>query len=117
MIGKIFINNLRVKFNVGITEIEQETPQNITFDIICCADLDECIKKDNIDYAVDYRELDNQITLLSKGKKFQLIETLADAVADVCLSNKKILKVEVKLFKRLRSISCDSVAVEIIKSK
>lgn len=117
MIGKVCIKNLRTQFKVGITEEEQEVPQNLYFDIDCFVDLGRCVETDDLADTVDYKDLDHAISNLAQNSRFRMIETVAHAVADVCLLDAHVLKVVVQLAKRHRSIVCDSVGVEITKQK
>jgi 7,8-dihydroneopterin aldolase/epimerase/oxygenase len=63
----------------GVLEEEQREGQLFRFDVV--VEVDEPVE-DDIDAAVDYRALAACVREVSDGSRFQLLETLAAAVAD-----------------------------------
>ena len=63
----------------GVLDEEQRLGQRFRFDV--SVELPEPVE-DDIDAAVDYRELAACVREVSDGNRFQLLETLAAAVAD-----------------------------------
>jgi len=117
MIGKIFIQDLQVPFRVGVTEVEQQTFQNLNLDIVCHTDFDRVALTDSLEDVVDYKHLHHSITSLSRQRTFRMIETVAHEIAVVCMADSRIIKMEVRLTKTHRFIPCSAVGVEIIKQK
>ena len=63
----------------GVLEEEQRDGQLFRFDVV--VEVPEP-REDDIDAAVDYRDLAACVRDVSEGNRFQLLETLAAAVAD-----------------------------------
>jgi dihydroneopterin aldolase len=80
----------------GVLDDERRDGQRFRFDVV--AELTEPAE-DDIDAAVDYRDLVACIREVSDGKAFQLLETLAAAVADELRRRFPLERVQVRVGK------------------
>ena len=117
MIGKIFIQDLLISCRVGMTDLEQRIPQNISVSVTCYVDLAPCLASDALSDVLDYKELADRIYSVVGSRTFNLVETLAGAVADACFFDGRVTRTEISLRKRHRFIPCGYVGVEIMKEK
>lgn len=75
------------------------------------------VRNDAIENTVDYVQLVDSVRTLISDQKFDLIETLAQSIADFCLANELVASVIVKLHKpaAAKSLGIDNVAVVVKK--
>jgi len=74
---------------------------------------------DEISQTVDYAVLTSAVRNLIAEQQFDLIETLADSIANHCMKNSLVERVEVKVHKpeAAKSLGIIDVAVSISKSR
>jgi len=95
----IILRGMRLECNIGITERERRKKQTITTEIgLKCrlrrAGISDCLKD-----TVDYAALAAKINLLARKKSFCLLETLAENIAALCLTERGVLEVTVQAAK------------------
>ena len=116
-LDRIRIEGLRFLGLIGVNDWERVARQIIKIDITIHAELNRAIDSDSIDDTINYRTLSQDIQKLVENSRFELIETLADAVANLCLRHPLARRVEVSLHKPGAVRLADSVSVEIIRSQ
>ena len=77
----VYINGLRAETIIGIHPWEREERQTIVVDLEMGCDTTRPARSDKIDYALDYAKVSEQVIALVEASEFQLIETLAEAIA------------------------------------
>tara|TARA_Y100000310_G_scaffold341126_2_gene439257 strand:+ start:1118 stop:1438 length:321 start_codon:yes stop_codon:yes gene_type:complete len=77
----IIIKGAIFQCNVGITEQEQQTKQEIIVDVTIQKDLNEL--NDNINNTLDYNQIHKEIKEKIENKTYQLIETIAEDIAQI----------------------------------
>ncbi len=82
---QIFIEGLEVEAILGILPHERETPQTVVFDIRFAVDTRAAAATENIEQTVSYATVAEQVSALAVSGRYQLVETLAEAVADLLL--------------------------------
>ncbi|HGJ65455.1 TPA: dihydroneopterin aldolase [bacterium] len=112
-LDKIHIRDLLLRCIIGVYDSERENKQDILINIILYADLSKACKTDNIDDTVDYKVIKKKIVNMVEASSFNLIERLAEKVADICLENHKVRKVNVIVDKAGALRFAKSVAIEI----
>jgi dihydroneopterin aldolase len=78
----------------GVHEDEQRHGQRFLFDI--AYDVSDAALSDNIADAVDYSEVVALVRGISDGRRFDLLEALAAAVADAILARFPVQRVRVR---------------------
>lgn len=112
---KIHIKELLIKCIIGIREWERSTPQNVNIDITLYTDFSKACITDDIADTVDYVTIKKDIIKEAENSSFNLVERLAQMVAEVCLRNQRIARVDVTLSKPGALRFAKTVAVELTR--
>ena len=110
---KIFIKDLLVRCIIGVFPKERDHRQDVCINITLFADLYAAGQSDDLEDTVDYKELRNEIVTFVEQSEYQLIETLAARVAEICLRPEAVKRVIVHIDKPRALAYTRSVAVEI----
>ena len=86
MTDRIIIKDLRLRAVVGVNRWEQAAPQVVAVDLEIAADAAKAAAADRIADTVDYKRVSRDISALAASRKFELIETLAEAIAALVLT-------------------------------
>ncbi len=97
----LFIEDFQVPCRIGITDEEKAFPQIVTVCLKLFLPLEKPAKTDNIKDTVDYAAIVSHIKETTKSETFFLVETLAERIAEIVLSDKRIDAVEVKASKKV----------------
>lgn len=114
---RVFMRDLEIVASVGVFEHEKRYEQRI----LVSADLTVCDNYDGVSDrlrdVLDYGALVEGITLLIQSGHFNLIETLAERIAQHCLADARVDSVRVRIEKPEAMPSCRSVGIEIERSR
>ena len=91
------VDDLRLTGHHGVHGHEKETGQEFVFDV--ALDVGDRGLSDRIDEAVDYREVMQVVEEINRSQSFDLIEALADAVAEALDARFSPLAVRVRVTK------------------
>lgn len=116
-LDKIFIRDLVCRTYIGIFDWEQERLQEILIQVTLYADLKKAGNTDKLEDTVNYKQLKNDIITLAEGNRYQLIERMAEAIAQLCLKEKLVQQVCVSVDKPGALRFARSVGVEVCRSK
>ncbi len=83
MTDTIFLKDLRVRTIVGIWDWERRMPQVISIDLEMAADIRRAAARDHIDATLDYKAVTNRVRAFVEESRFQLIETMAERIAEI----------------------------------
>lgn len=114
---EIHIKDLSLRCIIGINEEERREKQDVIINIIMYCNIKKAGLTDNIKDTVDYKEIKKKIVKMVESSSFFLIEKLAEEIANICLSNTKIKKVEVTVDKPNALRFAKSVAVKIVRKR
>ncbi len=95
----VFITDLRVDTIIGIYDWERETLQTVSIDIEMSADVAKAAATENIDDALNYKDISKRIEAYIKDSSFQLVETMAESIATVLREEFSIAWVRVTVHK------------------
>ena len=110
---KIIIENLRARCIIGVFPHERNRKQDVVINITLYTDIKQAVKSDDLNDTVDYKTLRDEILEHVEGSAFNLIETLAESVASICLQTKGVSSVSVKVDKPGALTFADNVSVMI----
>ncbi|MBN1797510.1 MAG: dihydroneopterin aldolase [Spirochaetales bacterium] len=96
---KIFIKDLLLRCIVGIKPDEREKKQDVLIHLNLYSDLRQAGISDNITDTIDYATLKKKVIELVEGSSFYLVEKLAESIAELCLKDSKVQKVDVEIEK------------------
>ncbi|MCH7954840.1 MAG: dihydroneopterin aldolase [Candidatus Marinimicrobia bacterium] len=116
---RITLNNMVFFGYHGAMSEEQEIGGRFEVDIDLLGDFSQASKSDDLSKAVDYQKAYESIKPIIEGKKYYLIEGLAEAVAKKILGEFEVSRVNVRLRKRNVPIGgvIDFVEVELTRDK
>lgn len=112
---KVFIKNLEVEAVIGIFQWEREVKQLISIDIEMEFDNKSAAKSDDIKDALNYKLVGKRVTAFIKKSNYQLVETLAEKISQVILTEFPISKVKITVSKPGAMRGSDSVGVSIVR--
>ncbi len=95
----IFLSDLSIETVIGIYDWEREIKQTVVFDLEMAADIRKAASSDHIDDTLDYKSVAKRVIQFVEASEFQLVETLAEKVADIILTEFAVPWVRVKLDK------------------
>jgi dihydroneopterin aldolase/D-erythro-7,8-dihydroneopterin triphosphate epimerase len=116
-LDRIHIRDLLVRCIVGIRDWERAKKQDVVLNVTLHADLERACASDAIDDTVDYVAIKQSVIETVEGSSFHLVERLAQAVADVCLQDERVQRVDVLLEKPGALRFARTVAVEITRER
>lgn len=115
---KVLIEGLRVNAVIGIFEWERQIEQPVLIDLVMTVDTRAAAVSDDIQDAVNYALVAEQVTELTQSLKPQLLETLANKLATMILNNfSTVQTIQVKVKKPLAVKSAQAVGIEIIRER
>lgn len=82
----VYIKGLELKTVIGIYDWEKEIKQKITIDLEMASDIKKAAATDEIADALDYKSVSKRLISFVEDSEIQLIETLAEKIADIVLS-------------------------------
>ncbi len=95
----IEIKDLLLRCIIGINASEREHKQDVIINITLWADLRPAAATDDIAQTVNYRTLTKQIIEHVEASQYLLLETLTDRVAEICLQDPRVAKIQVSVEK------------------
>lgn len=96
---KIFIKDLRVEAVIGIWEWERRITQAVSLDLEMATDARDAARSDAIDRALNYKDVAKRLISFVSESEFQLVESLADAIARVVVEEFSVPWVQVRVAK------------------
>lgn len=116
---QIILTGLRAQANHGVLEHERRTGQVFLIDVTVHLDLSEAAASDDLDRTIHYGELAVEVVAAVERDPVDLIETVAERVADVVLAHPQAQLADVTVHKPSAPIEVpfDDVAVRIIRSR
>lgn len=116
-LDRIHIRDLLVRCIVGIRDWERRNEQDVNINITLEADLGKAGQTDHIEDTVDYVTIKKNVVALVEGSQFNLIERLAQRIAEVCLAPPLVQRVRVQVEKPGALRFARTVCVEIARER
>lgn len=114
---QVFISDLMVDMLIGVYTHEKSTVQPVRFNIEMTVLDTPAPLDDNYKNVVCYETIANHIMDMAKSEHVNLVETLAEKTAAICLDNERVSLVKVKVEKLNAIKNTTSVGVEIIRGR
>ena len=99
MSDRIELVGLRARGFHGVLEHERRDGQDFVVDVALDVDTALAGRTDDLTDTVDYGRLAESIAAVVSGEPVDLIETLAQRIADVCLHDPRVQSVDVAVHK------------------
>jgi len=116
-LDRIHIRSLLLRCIIGVRDWERTERQNVVLDITLHADLRTPCQTDNFADTVDYVTIKKRIIERVESSSFQLLERLAEVVAEACLEDPRVQRVDVCAAKPGALRFAKTVAVEITRQR
>ncbi len=95
----IFLNDLRVETIVGIWEWERKIRQTVSIDLQMGADIRRAAQSDSIEDTLNYKDVAKRVQQFVADSDFQLVETMAEKIAELALSEFDMPWIDVRVNK------------------
>lgn len=95
----IFLRDLRIRTIVGIWEWERRLPQVVSIDLDMATDIRRAAGSDQIGDTLDYKAVTRRINAFVADSRFNLIETMAEQIAGIIISEFDVPWVRVAVHK------------------
>jgi len=82
----IFIHDLRIDTVIGIYDWERSIRQTVSLDLEMATDIRKAAASDAIDDTLNYKAVAKRVIAFVEDSRFQLVETLAERVAELVLA-------------------------------
>jgi dihydroneopterin aldolase len=117
MTDRIALTGLRVRGHHGVLAAERRDGQDFVVDAVLSLDTRAAASSDALQDTVDYGALAAQLADVVSGEPCDLLETLADRLAAVCLTYPQVFEVEVTVHKPQAPIAVafQDVSVTVVR--
>jgi dihydroneopterin aldolase len=118
-VDRLVVRGLTVRGHHGVLDHERRDGQEFVIDVTLGIESSVAAASDDLRDTVDYGTLAKEIRQAVENDPVDLIETLAQRLADVCLGHAPVLNVEVTVHKPHAPIEVpfDDVALTISRSR
>ena len=113
----VFIKDFIIEEIIGVHEHEKIRKQKIKFNVVLDVNQSSVPDEMDIKSIVDYEKITNKLENLTKGKKYNFLESLAEDSFKVIFEDKRINSVAIKIEKPEAIKNTESVGVEVFKSR
>ena len=115
---RLFLRNYEISLNIGVHEFEKKGEQRLLINVDLYVPLSSCTPKhDLLEEVVDYDFIRTSVANRIAEGHIHLQETLCDDLARVMLMHPKVRAVRISTMKPDVYPDCESVGVEIFKTK
>ncbi|QYJ78027.1 dihydroneopterin aldolase [Shewanella acanthi] len=114
---KVLIRQLRIDTVIGVYDWEKKIQQSLFLDLDMAWDIKQAAATDDYKFALCYETVSNRLTQLVTEHPIELIETVAERVAECLLTEFKVTWVKVVVMKPGAVPTAASVGVEIERSR
>jgi len=113
----VFIKDFIIEEIIGIHEHEKIKKQKIKFNIVLDVNQSFVPDEKDIKSIVDYEKITNKLENLTKSKKYNFLESLAEDSFKEIFEDKRIDSVTIKIEKPEAIKNAKSVGVEVFKTR
>ncbi len=117
MTDRILVKDLLLRTIIGINDDERVNRQDVVINLVMHADTRVAAKTDDIAEAVNYRSVTKDVIDLVENSDFLLVERMAEEIAQLCLSDERVERVEVTVEKPSALRFAASVGVSIERTQ
>jgi FolB domain-containing protein len=114
---KIIIKNLLARGIIGVNDWERRRAQNILINVTLFTDTRRAGATDDIADCVDYSQMTKKLFAHAESVNRLTVEALANDLAGLCLEEKNVQKVIIRVEKPGAVRFAESVGVEIERSR
>lgn len=116
-LDKIHIRDLALRCVIGVYPEERRAKQDVNIQITLFADLRGAGQTDDLARTVDYKAVKQEVVAMVEASSFQLVESLAEHVASICLQSPGVKRARVLVEKPGALRFARTVGVEIVRQR
>ncbi len=113
----VFVKDFIIEEIIGFYKHEKEKKQKIIFNIVLDIDQSALPDEKDIKSIVDYEKITNKLENLTKTKKYNFLESLAEDSFKEIFEDKRINSIKIKIEKPEAIKNARSVGVEVFKTR
>ena len=113
----VLIKDFIINEIIGIHEHEKINKQKIIFNIVIDVNQNTLPNENDLESVVNYEKITNKLKNLTKNKKYNFLESLAEDSFKEIFEDKRINSVKIKIEKPDAIKNANSVGVEVFKSR
>ena len=113
----VFVHELKVETIIGIWGWERKIRQTISIDLEMGADIRRAAETDSIDDTLNYKAISKRVQQFVADSEFQLVETMAEKIAELVLQEFKVPWIQVRVSKPGAIRGAKNVGILIHRSK
>lgn len=113
----VYIRDLRIETVIGIYDWERKIRQTVSLDLEMGTDIRKAAGSDHIDDTLDYKAVAKRLIQYVEESEFQLVETLAEKIAEIVLNEFDVPWMKLRLSKPGAVTGSQDVGVIIERSK
>lgn len=119
MLDRVAVRGLRARGHHGVYPREREQGQTFVVDVVLGMDTRAAAAGDDLARTAHYGVVAEEVVAVVTGEPVDLIETLAQRIADTCLAHEAVQEVEVTVHKPDAPITVpfDDVTITIVRSR
>jgi len=110
---KIFLHELKIETIIGIWEWERKIRQTVVIDLEMSADIAKAAATDDVADTLNYKSVAKRVQGFVADSRFQLVETLAEKIAEIIRDEFDVAWVRVKVHKPGAIRGSRDVGIEI----
>ncbi|WAX78734.1 dihydroneopterin aldolase [Streptomyces sp. KMM 9044] len=116
---RVALHGLKARGHHGVFPKEREEGQTFVVDLVLGLDIRPAAAHDDLTKTVHYGIVAEEVVAVVQGEPVDLIETLAERIAQVCLKHDVVQEAEVRVHKPDAPITVpfDDVTITIIRSR
>ncbi len=95
----VFLRGLEIDCIIGVFDWEREQKQKVVVDLDMEVDIRPAARDDDLAKAVDWKEVTKSLLAFVGDSSFELVETLAERVAELVVTRFEVPRVRVRIEK------------------
>lgn len=111
----IFIDQLEIETVIGVYDWERRIRQRVCFDIEMSTDIRPAAATDDVDLTLSYKSVAKRVIAFVQASEFELVETLAERVAQLIINEFGVQRVSLRLDKPLALRGARGVGIHITR--
>lgn len=96
----VYLNNLEAETVIGIYDWERRIRQPLLIDLELGCDIRQAAATDRIEHTIDYKAIAKRVTGFIETSSYQLVETLAENVAGILITEFGVPWLKLRINKR-----------------
>jgi dihydroneopterin aldolase len=109
----VFVHDLILVCSIGVYQHEHDKPQRVRINVDLGVRESEASTEDRIEDVVCYEQIVNRVRSIAQDGHVNLVETMAERIASICLQDPRIRSARVRVEKLDVFEDAQSVGIEI----